>query len=240
MTEKNGAWNSPLIVAVLAAALAGMVNAGIAVFNSAENRESGRHAAENARIIAMIEIAEPDQAASNLEFLLDTGLVKNPELVGTIRRYLKARTPGQGPGASPSRFKSVARALEPEIERGQISVSSASNYMTVRVSSLAVFENGSSRFSVEGMDLLVAGLDSLKDGQEQQVLVRVHGDGSLDKAAIDLTDRRAEWLEVALTSLELGPAITWTVESVHNEPIASSASPEGRARNSRIELITAL
>ncbi len=45
----------------------------------------------------MIKTGEPDKAASNLKFLIDTGLISNKELVAQIQGYLSTRQPGTGP-----------------------------------------------------------------------------------------------------------------------------------------------
>ena len=45
----------------------------------------------------MIKTGEPDKAASNLKFLIDTGLMSNNERVAQIQGYLSTRQPGTGP-----------------------------------------------------------------------------------------------------------------------------------------------
>jgi hypothetical protein len=45
----------------------------------------------------MIKTGEPDKAAGNLKFLIDTGLINNEERVVQIQRYLSTRQPGTGP-----------------------------------------------------------------------------------------------------------------------------------------------
>ena len=48
----------------------------------------------------MIKAGEPAQVKANLEFLIDTGLVSDAELIANIRKYYEGRDPATGPGTS--------------------------------------------------------------------------------------------------------------------------------------------
>jgi hypothetical protein len=107
-------WRSPLVVAILAAAVAGAGNAVVAVVNGnlqrdLENRKREaeidleRAKSESTRILEMIKTGDTEKAAGNLDFLLQAGLVSDPKLVERVTRYLASRTPGKGPALpSPS------------------------------------------------------------------------------------------------------------------------------------------
>src|SRR3954451_3422161 len=45
----------------------------------------------------MIKTGEPDKAAVNLQFLIDTGLISNEARVKQIKSHLAERKPGTGP-----------------------------------------------------------------------------------------------------------------------------------------------
>ena len=116
---KRSRWINPLVLAVLAAALAAGGNAVVALINGAAQRESNdlRTAAENklqaekaseerqledgkaeaARILEMIKTADPDKAAVNLRFLLAAGLIVKPNRREKLAAYLKDREQGKGP-----------------------------------------------------------------------------------------------------------------------------------------------
>jgi hypothetical protein len=116
---KRSRWTNPLVLAVLAAALAAGGNAVVALINGAAQRESNdlRTAAENklqaekaseerqledgkaeaARILEMIKTADPDKAAVNLRFLLEAGLIVEPNRREKLAAYLKDREQGKGP-----------------------------------------------------------------------------------------------------------------------------------------------
>lgn len=107
-------WRSPLVVAILAAAVAAAGNAFVAWVNGTSQRdlearkqeadfrlESSK--AESNRILEMIKTGDTEKAAGNLEFLLKAGLVTDRELSAKLAQYLKDRTPGKGPSLpSPS------------------------------------------------------------------------------------------------------------------------------------------
>ena len=109
-TERN-AWKSPLVVAIFAAALGAFGNAVTVYYNSYLDRQAAatehdrsialsEAGAENDRILEMIKIGDPEQVQRNLEFLIETELVKDPHKVESIVGYYKNRVPGTDPGAS--------------------------------------------------------------------------------------------------------------------------------------------
>lgn len=112
--HRTSAWRSPLTVAIFAAAAAAAGNGVVAVVNGSlqrglEDRKSSaeivleRSKAESTRILEMIKTGEPERAAANLEFLLQSGLISDPALSSNIEAFLKKRQPGTGPSLpSPS------------------------------------------------------------------------------------------------------------------------------------------
>ncbi|WP_152563318.1 M15 family metallopeptidase [Ruegeria halocynthiae] len=109
-TRKNS-WKSPLVVAIFAAAVGALGNAVVTYYSSSLDRAASatehernivlaETAAERERILEMIGIGDPEQVQRNLEFLIDTELVQDPETVASIREYYEDREPGTGPGAS--------------------------------------------------------------------------------------------------------------------------------------------
>jgi len=106
--QQRSNWSNPLVVAILAAAVAGLSNAFVAMINgrlqrqieeskAAESLRIEESRSEAGRILEMIKTGEPDKAAGNLKFLIDTGLINNEERVAQIQRYLSTRQPGTGP-----------------------------------------------------------------------------------------------------------------------------------------------
>lgn len=120
--SKVSAWRSPLVVAVMVAALGAFSNAWITYYNAYLAREAAlvefdrtnrlaSTEAENARILEMIKIGEPDQVKRNLQFLIETSLVSNTDVVSDIKEYYAHNAPGTGPGAShPSKNVNTSRS----------------------------------------------------------------------------------------------------------------------------------
>ena len=90
-------WRSPLVVAVFAAAAAAMGNAVVAVVNGSQQVALENSKAESARILEMTKTGNTEAAANNLNFLLDAGLITEPDRIERVRVYLKKRLPGAGP-----------------------------------------------------------------------------------------------------------------------------------------------
>jgi len=101
-------WSSPLVLAVFAAAAAGLGNAAAIWLTGVEQRkleatkaEQTRSIeetkAETARILEMIKTGNPDKAAENLKFLLATGLIADTDRRTSIGKFLTNRPAGQGP-----------------------------------------------------------------------------------------------------------------------------------------------
>jgi hypothetical protein len=112
--EQRSKWSNPLVLAVLAAALAAAGNAAVAYINGAAQREleqargEGQKTveetrAEAARILEVIKV-DPKLALRNLSFLTEVGLIQNSARRNAITEYVKKTSPSEGP--SLPQFKS--------------------------------------------------------------------------------------------------------------------------------------
>src|SRR5262245_36257538 len=106
--QASSKWRSPLVVAIFAAAVAAAGNALVAYLNANSQRDLEgrkqeaeialeRSKSESIRILEMIKTGDTEKAASNLEFLLKSGLVAEPERVTKLGQFLGSRKPGAGP-----------------------------------------------------------------------------------------------------------------------------------------------
>lgn len=106
--QSRSRWSSPVVLAVLAASLAGLGNAAATWLNGMEQRklEAGRAEqakimeetkAEAARILEVIKTGDPNKAAVNLKFLVHTGLISNADRLKNIQIFLADRPDGGGP-----------------------------------------------------------------------------------------------------------------------------------------------
>jgi hypothetical protein len=116
--QQRSTLSSPLVIAIIAATLAALGNAVVAGINGRLQRQIEQTRAtetlrleesrsEAGRILEMIKTGEPDKAAGNLKFLVETGLIANADRAAQIRRYLSMREPGTGPflPAADGRYK---------------------------------------------------------------------------------------------------------------------------------------
>ena len=101
-------WSSPLVLAVLAAAIAALGNAAATLLTgreqielettkAAQARNTEETKAEAARILEMIKTGDPDKAAENLKFLVEAGLISDALRRASIEKFLTERKAGQGP-----------------------------------------------------------------------------------------------------------------------------------------------
>jgi hypothetical protein len=93
-------WGNPLVVALFAAALAGIGNAAVAIINGTQQVALEDRKSEQNRILEMLKTGDADKAAANLAFLLDAGLIENANYKTHLRAFLDKRKPGQGPALS--------------------------------------------------------------------------------------------------------------------------------------------
>jgi hypothetical protein len=89
---------SPLVIAIFTAAAAAAGNAIVALVNGLQGQQLESARGEAALILEMIKTGDPEKAAVNLRFLLDTGLIRDPERREALRIGLaKPQVPGIGP-----------------------------------------------------------------------------------------------------------------------------------------------
>jgi hypothetical protein len=95
-------WINPLVLAILAAALAGIGNLIVASMSAKHQLALEKSKAEYARILEAIKAVDPDVAAKNLRFLVEVGLVSDEGTEKLVRQYLKTRAGGEGAFLYPS------------------------------------------------------------------------------------------------------------------------------------------
>jgi hypothetical protein len=90
-------WSSPVVVAILAAAVAAAGNALVAYTTSVSAKNLEAQKAEQARILEVVRTGNPDKAAVNLRFLLRAGLIDDGRTRARLTAFLDQRKPGTGP-----------------------------------------------------------------------------------------------------------------------------------------------
>jgi hypothetical protein len=102
--HQQSRWRNPLLIAIGAAAIAAFGNIYVAVTNGKQGRDLEDRKSEQTRILEMIKTGNPDSAANNLRFLLEAGLITDPDRKQALEGYLASRRQGSGvslPSATP-------------------------------------------------------------------------------------------------------------------------------------------
>jgi N-acetylmuramoyl-L-alanine amidase len=92
--QAASSWRNPLVVAILAPAIAAAGNAGISVYNGRSQRHLESQKADQARVLEMLRTnGDKELAAGNLQFLLDAGLIAQADV---LAEFLKFRLNAKG------------------------------------------------------------------------------------------------------------------------------------------------
>jgi hypothetical protein len=105
--QTQSKWINPLVVAIIAAALAGVANVIVTAINGKLQRDNENARAEGqrrieaqkaeaARILEMIKTGDRASAGTNLQFLIETGLVTDKDLAKRVEQYQQDH-PQSGP-----------------------------------------------------------------------------------------------------------------------------------------------
>jgi hypothetical protein len=102
-------WSNPLALAIFAAALAALGNAGVSWLNGNAQRDveiiranSETDKEQATEILEAIKTGDPEKAAANLGFLVKAHVIPDPMLRSAVTNYLDQRKPGEGPMLPPS------------------------------------------------------------------------------------------------------------------------------------------
>ncbi|MEA2880168.1 MAG: hypothetical protein QOF14_5364 [Hyphomicrobiales bacterium] len=131
--QASSKWRSPIVVAILAAAAAAAGNAIVAVVNGHQQVTLENSKAESARILEMIKTGDTERAASNMDFLLKSGLVTDETRAARLAQFLKDREPGTGPSlpaaTAPISFEPAEALTKPVQDRLQKSLDAYVAYL---------------------------------------------------------------------------------------------------------------
>ena len=150
----------------------------------------------------------------------------------------------QNKGSLAKAEKDLLKALQPEISKGTVSVNQSGDALTINLASSLLFDSGQDQLKAGGTDALKRVGNVLKDFPDKQVHVAGYTDnvaiaGALQKkfpSNKELSDARAF---SAARALRDGGVSTNLSAAGHGDsnPIASNNTPDGRAKNRRVEVI---
>ena len=93
--SKKSTWSSPLVIAIAAATITGILNLIVNYENGVQQVKLEDRKAENERILKVVN-GDSEIVADNIQALLDMNLINDPETRQHVQEYLDNRAPGQG------------------------------------------------------------------------------------------------------------------------------------------------
>jgi hypothetical protein len=105
-------WFNPLTIAVFVAGLGVVGNACVTLISSQQSRALEDRKAEAARILEVIK-TNPEKAAVNLRFLLDAGLISDPDRRQQLQAFLDKTPADKGPTLSLGPITNLTATVNP-------------------------------------------------------------------------------------------------------------------------------
>ncbi len=182
-------------------------------------------------------------ATDEADAMAQTVLALDPAAQVTIERADFAPMTEQEEAPRPStQIERITTALAPEIAAGGLSVAARGDFIVVEIDNALLFDSGKAELKPEFAPVAARLAETLAPepgtirivGHTDNVKPRRSGPF---KSNYDLSVARAKAVESALAG-GVGDAARLTVEGKgEDEPIADNATPEGRAKNRRVDLV---
>lgn len=144
-------------------------------------------------------------------------------------------------------YKGLLSKMEEEIRRGQITISELKGKLTLNMVDAILFDTGKAEIKPEGIAVLDRIVSILRDEREKAIRIEGHTDnvpitGILAKtypSNWELSAARAIHVTRYLQEHGIPPDILSAVAYGEYQPVAENDTPEGKAKNRRIEIILA-
>ncbi|ESZ09821.1 type VI secretion system protein TssL, long form [Mesorhizobium sp. M1060] len=147
--------------------------------------------------------------------------------------------------AAPTTIAQVDRirtALAKEIEGGGVSVGTKGDFIIVEISNALLFQSGRAEVKPE-FEPVAASIAAALDAERGPIRIVGHTDNvkpkktSAFKSNFDLSVARAQSVEKMIAAHFSDPSRTKVEGKGEDEPIADNATPEGRAKNRRVDVM---
>ncbi len=178
-----------------------------------------------------------DAAASKMASLYDLGKI------GIERKVVVPPLPPPPPDPGPTQLQRIRTALAPEIAAGQASADQTANRIIIRVGNIILFDSGSATV-LQQFKPIAARVAAALDKEPGWIQVVGHTDNTpIGATNVRFPSNYALSIEraknvAALLSLGLAkPNRLQTDGKGETAPIADNKTPEGRARNRRVEIL---
>ncbi|MER8823033.1 type VI secretion system protein TssL, long form [Mesorhizobium sp. M0991] len=181
---------------------------------------------------------EGDAAASQL-------LALNPSTPLTIERASVAPLAEPAkvvPPAATTQIDRIRSALVTQIERGGLTIGTKGDFIVVEINNLVLFQPGKAEVKPE-FQPLAAEIAAALEREPGPIRIVGHTDNvkprksSPFKSNFDLSVARAKAVETMIAPKFSNPSRITTDGKGEDEPIADNATPEGRAKNRRVDVM---
>jgi chemotaxis protein MotB len=144
-----------------------------------------------------------------------------------------------------STYESMLEKMKSEISRGQITISELKGKLTVNMVDSILFDSGKAEVKKGGLEILGKVISILKDVKDKSIRIEGHTDNVQISRALaqryptnwELSAARAINVARYLQDEGIGPGQLSAAAYGEWKPVAENDTPEGRAKNRRIEII---
>jgi chemotaxis protein MotB len=144
-----------------------------------------------------------------------------------------------------STYESLLEKMKSEIEQGQVTISELKGKLTVNMVDSILFDSGKAEVKKGGLEILRKVIPILKDVNDKSIRVEGHTDDVQISRALaqryptnwELSAARAINVARYLQDQGIDPANLSAVAYGEWKPVATNDTPEGRAKNRRIEIV---
>lgn len=144
-----------------------------------------------------------------------------------------------------STYENLVKELKKEIEQGDVKITRAVDRLSVNMVEKILFDSGKAEIKKDGLEVIKRVGDILKKVTDRQIRVEGHTDnvqiGSRIKGKYPTnwelsTARATNVVRYLQDKVGIDPKMLSAAGLADNKPVASNDTPEGRARNRRIEI----
>jgi len=142
-------------------------------------------------------------------------------------------------------YESMLEKMKSEISKGQITISELKGKLTVNMVDSILFDSGKAEVKKGGLEILGKVISILKDVKDKSIRIEGHTDNVQISRALaqryptnwELSAARAINVARYLQDEGIDPGLLSAVAYGEWKPVAGNDTPEGRAKNRRIEIV---
>ena len=144
-----------------------------------------------------------------------------------------------------STYDQLVAKMKGEIDKGQVTISELKGKLTVNMVEAILFDSGKAEVKPDGLVVLGKVIEILKTVNDRSIRIEGHTDNQPIVGALtqryptnwELAAARAINVARYLQKQGIEPATLSSAAFAEFKPVADNATPEGRAKNRRIEIV---